>query len=264
MEFKDVEESRQFYNDKIIDIKDPHLRSKMYLQYKKAYKAYFVQYQLQSIFKNIEYDHNQGIDIQTLRRTGLIDVGDDYYANDLVSAKYKSISFTQSDVEILKKRYEDYADEFDPVAINTRSDTMFKGRFLIFTFHKKVLRRVAILPTTADQFFKKPIIEAGLSPIETESVHFNRLFHAYTEDGFEAFYILDPAFIESVERFADRYCYKIALYFMGNKMFIGLNDHNNSFEPPDSALPVDEAKEKAKVIEDMKLITDIVDSLKLT
>ena len=264
MEFKDVEESRQFYNDKIMDIKDLRQRALVYSQYKKAYKAYFVQYQLESFFSDIEYDHNQGINKLSLLITGLIDVGDAYYANDLVNAKYKSISFTQSDVEIIKKKYENYADEIDPVAINTRSDTMFKGRFLIFTFHKKLLHRVAILPTIAEPFFKNPIIESGLNPIETESVHFNRLFYTYAEDGFEAFYILDPAFIESVERFADRYCYKVALYFMGNRMFVGLNDNNDSFEPPDSAIPVDEAKEKAKVFEDMKLITDIVDSLKIT
>ena len=262
MDFKDVEESRQAYYDKMMGIKDLKQRAEIFSQYKKAYKAYFVQYQLQAFFDDIEYNHNQGIDAHTLSLTGMIDTGDNYYSNDLVKGKYKNIGFTQSDVEIIKK-YEDPFAEYDPIEVTTRSYVAFKGRFLIFEFPKKILRRVAILPTGAKTYFLEPIIKTGLQPIETESTLFNRAFSIYTEDGFEAFYILDPAFIESVERFADRYGHRIALYFMNNKMFVSIDDGNDSFEPPEPALPLDEAKERAKVIEDMKLIIDVVDSLDL-
>ena len=262
MKFEDVEKSRQLYNEKITEVKDLRERAKLYAQYKKDYKAYFVNYQLQAFFSDIEYNHNLGIDAFTLNRTVLIDTGDTYYSNDLVKGKYKDIGFTQSDVEIIKNYDEPFVKQ-DPISITSRSDIAFKGRFLIFEFPKKVLKRVAILPFGAKSFFVDPIVKTGLKLIETESIIFSRLFNVYTEDGFEAFYILDPAFIESVEHFSDRYCYKIALYFMNNKMFVGINDGNDSFEPPEPALRLDETKERAKVVEDMKLIIDIVDSLKL-
>lgn len=263
MTFEELEKSREQYNSKITEVKDLRERAELYSQYKKAYKAYFVDYQLQSIFTDIKYDHKLGIDAFTLSRTGFIDTGDTYYSNDLINAKYKNINFTQADVEIIKQSEGQPAEEYDPVAITKRSDIMFNGRFLIFKFSKKILNRVAILPVGASPFFVDPIIKTGLKPIETESTHFNRIFKVYTEDDFEALYILDPAFIESVERFADRYCYKVALYFMHDKMFIGINDGDDSFEPPDPALPINENKERAKVIENMKLITDIVSVLDL-
>ena len=264
MEFKDVESSRQLYNDKITEIKDLKERTALYSQYKKAYKAYFVKYQLQTVFSDIEYDHNQGIDSFTLSRTGFIDTGDVYYSNDLVKGKYKNINFTQSDVEILKNSTDFYTEEADPVAVNTRSEIAFKGRFLIFELPKRIMGRVAILPLRTKAFFIDPIIKAGLKPIETESPLFNRSFRVYADDGLDAFYILDPAFIETVERFGNRYYQNTALYFVNNKILIAINDGDDSFEPPDPALRINEEKERTKVVEDMKLITDIVDSLDLS
>lgn len=263
MTFEELEDSRELYNDKITEVKNLRERAELYSQYKKAYKAYFVNYQLQATFTDIKYNHKLGIDAFTLSCTGLIDTGDTYYSNDLINAKYKTVNFTQADVEIIKQSEGKFTEEYDPVAINQRSDTVFKGRFLIFEFSKKIFGRVAILPVGTSSFFTNPVVKAGLKPIETESTHFNRIFKIYAEDGFEALYILDPAFIESVEHFADRYCYKVALYFMHDKMFIGINDGDDSFEPPDPALPIDENKERAKVIEDMKPITDIISVLDL-
>ena len=263
MTFEELEISRQTYEDKIDEVKDLRERAELYSEYKKAYKAYFVNYQLQSFFTDIKYDHTLGIDAATLRRTGLIDTGDTYYSNDLINAQYKNINFTQADVEIIRK-YEGQAnEEYNPLAINKRSEIVFKGRFLIFKFSKKILHRVAILPVGAPSFFIDPVVRTGLKPVETESALFNRMFKIYAEDGFEAFYILDPAFIESVEHFADRYCHKVVLYFMHDKMFIGINDGDDSFEPPDPALPINENRERAKIIEDMKLVTDIVGVLDL-
>ena len=129
---------------------------------------------------------------------------------------------------------------------------------------KRIQTRVAVLPLSAESFFFDPIVRAGLRPIETESVLFNRSFKVYTDDGFEAFYILDPAFIESIERFSERYGHKFALYFINNKLFVAINDGGDSFEPPEPTLPLNEPKETTKVIEDMKLITDIVDNLDLS
>lgn len=263
MEFKDVESSRQLYNDKITEIKNLKERAALYSQYKKAYKAYFVKYQLQAFFDDIEYDHDRGIDSFTLNRTGLIDTGDVYYSNDLVKGKYKGVSFTQSDVEIVKNSTDFYTEESDPVAVNTRSEIAFKGRFLIFELPKRIIGRVAILPLRTKAFFIDPIIKTGLKPIETESVLFNRSFRIYADDGFDAFYILDPAFIETVEQFSDRYYQNTALYFVNNKILIAINDGDDSFEPPDPALRIDEKREQARVVEDMKLITNIIDSLNL-
>ena len=54
------------------------------------------------------------------------------------------------------------------------------------------------------------------------------------------------------------------LTFMNKKLYIAINDGNDSFEPPVSCkYPLDEKAEIAKVEKDTKLITNFVDSLKL-
>lgn len=264
MNFEDVEGARQLYNEKMMTVKDIRERAELYSQYKKAYKAYFVDCQLRAFFSEINYEHNKGIDASFLESTGLIDVGDTYYSNDLVKGKYKNIDFTQADAEIIKYYQKSSSDEYNPIEIDTRSKITFKGRFLIFEFSKKIFSRVAILPRYAESFFVNPVKQAGLKDIETESTDFNKVFKVYAEDGFEAFYILDPAFIECTERFGDRYQYKVSLYFIKNKMIIGINDGNDSFEPPDPALTIEETTERAKILENMKIITDVVASLNIS
>ncbi|MBR5939081.1 DUF3137 domain-containing protein, partial [Candidatus Saccharibacteria bacterium] len=104
----------------------------------------------------------------------------------------------------------------------------------------------------------------GLQRIETESPEFNRRFLVYAEDGFEAFYILNPDFIHKLEQLGEKYQNALSLYFSDNKMYVGLNDGGDAFEPPNPKEPLNEKSEIEKAISDMKLITELVDNLKLS
>lgn len=112
--------------------------------------------------------------------------------------------------------------------------------------------------------YTNPKTGRGLSRIETESSDFNKRFLVYAEDGFEAFYILNPDFLYKLEQLGEKYENALSLYFSNNKLYVGLNDNNDAFEPPNPSAPLDEKAEEKEVIEDMKLITDLVDNLKLS
>lgn len=233
--------------------------TKKYLAYKHAYKGYFIARQLAGIFTNLEYDHRFGLNKNVLGKTGLIYTGDRYSSNDYVRGKYKDVGFMQADVKIEEKREEKDKNGHT----NTYYVTIFKGRYLVFEFPKKFEFKMVVSPQGYGRWSVNPKTGRGLKKIETESPEFNKKFLVYAEDGFEAFYILDPAFLDNLERLGQKYSDQLALYFSDNKMIIGLNDGGDAFEPPDASQPVNEQTENAKVIGEMKLITELVDSLKL-
>lgn len=234
--------------------------SKEYLSYKRAYKRYFIARQLANVFTSLDYNHERGLDKKLLQETGLICTGDIYHSNDLVSGKYKDVLFMQADVHIEEEHTEKDTDGHT----ETEIVTIFLGRYLIFTFPKKFDYKMVIsFDGYYDNSYLNPKTERGLNRIETESIDFNKRFLVYAEDGFEAFYILNPAFIESLEKLGRQYDNKLSLYFSDNKLYVGLDDGGDAFEPPNPAVPINEREEMAKVDKDMRLITDIVDNLKL-
>ena len=184
----------------------------------------------------------------------MINTGDRYSSNDLVIGKYKDVGFTQADVHIEEEHTDSDGD--------THYVTIFRGRYMIFEFPKKFDFRMIVTPgrvygvanSKNDRKFKK---------IELESTEFNKKFNVYAEDGFEAFYILDPAFIASIEELGQIYNYRLILYFTDNKLIIGINNGNDSFEPPKPTLPLDEKAELEKTSKDIRLITNFVDELRL-
>lgn len=242
--------------------KDSAVLINEYANYKRAYKAYFIDRQLAKLFTNLHYDHTRGLDVNLLEASKLIYTGDIYRSNDLVAAKYKNTNFMQADVEVIRK------DETRDKDGNKHTDyvTVFKGRYLIFEFPKKFASKMIVSSGGGNGLgYTNPKTGRGLSRIETESPDFNKRFLVYAEDGFEAFYILNPDFINKLEQLGEKYQNALSLYFSDNKLYVGLNDHNDAFEPPSNiAEPLNEKTETAKVTKDMKLITDLVDNLKLS
>ncbi len=231
-----------------------------YSTYKRMYKGYFISRQLASIFTNLQYSHQLGLDRSILQNTQLIDTGDRYQSNDLVKAEYKSTGFMQADVHIEERREE----KDNEGHVRVYYVTLFKGRFLVFEFPKKFDFKMVISFNGYNQSYINPKTKRGLNRIETESPEFNKRFLVYAEDGFEAFCILNPVFIENLEKLGQKYNNNLALYFSDNQLFVGLNDGGDAFEPPNPAVPINEEQEKAKVVSDMKLITELVDNLKLS
>lgn len=217
--------------------------------YKRMYKAYFVSQQLSKFFTHLEYNRDDGLNEYILKSTGIIYTGDRYSSNDLVKGKYKNIDFTQADVMVQDEHKDSNGDK--------SYETVFKGRYMIFEFPKKINFKMVV----TSQYL--PLGGAKLKKIETESTEFNENFHVYAEDGFEAFYILDPTFIAGIEDLNKVYRNCVSLYFVNNKLFIGINNGNDSFEPPKPNKPINEQAEIEKNAKDIKVITDFVDKLRL-
>ena len=229
------------------------------LAYHRAYKAYFVSQTLTKTFTNLYYNHAQGIDKSALYSTGMVDTGDRFHSNDLTTGDYKGVHFVQADAHI-----EEEDTDSDG---NTTYYTTFKGRFMIYEFPKKFNFRLELIGRGFGGACRvpgaNPTTGRKMTKIKTESGDFNQKFRVYGEDGFEAYYILDPAFMVKIEAIADHYDGKVLFGFVNNMLLVGLNNGNDSFEAPSPSQPLDEAKEFNKINSDIKVITDFVDQLAL-
>lgn len=228
------------------------------INYRKIYKAYFVERNLRQSFTDIYYNHEQGMSKEVLKSTDMIRTGDVYRSNDFTSGKYRDVAFSQADVEIQEEHTDSDGD--------TTYVTIFKGRWMVFEFPKSFNFRLEVVQKWFNAH-KKPskdkTLKRKIEKISTESPTFNKKFNVYAEDGFEAYYILDPAFIDHIEKLSEAHKGKLLLCFVDNRLHVGLNDKKDAFEPPSPFKPIDEKNENQKVRTDIKTITDFVDFLKL-
>ena len=226
--------------------------------YRKAYKGYFIEQNLHKIFTDLSYRHDAGINKSLIASTGMINTGNIFSSNDLVTAKYKDVSLIQSDAHIQIESTDGDG--------NTTYITIFKGRFMIFEFPKKFNFRLELIGRKFHPYRvpgKDTTTGRKLSKLSTESTEFNHNFKIFGDDGFESYYILDPAFMVKINDIAEHYKHQILLGFIDNKMMVALNDGTDSFEPPRPSRPINEEAETAKVYADIKVITDFVDKLSL-
>ena len=228
-------------------------------QYKKSYKAYFVEQNLRATFTNLSYSHNKGISKEFLRSTGMINTGDRFSSNDYTTGKYKNVIFSQADAHIEVEHTDSDGD--------TTYVTIFRGRFMVFEFPKKFNFKLELIGNRFRAYRvpgKNQQTGRKMVKINTESSEFNRSFKTLGEDGFEAFYILDPAFMVKLLNINEHYKGKIIFCFIDNRLIIGLNDNKDSFEPPKASKPINEAEENDKITTEIKIITDFVDQLSLS
>lgn len=227
--------------------------------YQEAYKKYFVEKNMAAIFSNLKYDHKVGLNRDMLKVSGMVNTGDRYHSNDLAMANYKGVNFVQADVHIETEHTDSEG--------NTTYVTIFRGRFMVFEFPKKFSFKLELIGKKYGSAYrvpgKNPKTGRKMAKLNTESGDFNRNFRIFAEDGFEAFYILDPAFMEKIQKISDAYNGRILMGFLDNTLLIGLNDGKDSFEPPKSSKVIDEKAETAKIAGEIRVITDFVDVLKL-
>ena len=228
--------------------------------YRKAYKDYFVETTMKKYFTDLNYSHRAGMSRVTLDMTNMINTGSRFTSNDYTTGKYKGTLFSQADIKI----EEEYTDSDG----DTHYTTIFSGRWMIFEFPKKFNFRIMIKGKRGGNILIKRKRTGDkkrkYEKIEVESGEFNKLFKLYAEDGFETFYLLDPAFIHNLTELGIESGGKILLCFVDNQLHVGINNYTDSFEPPRKvSQALNEQAEFQKAEKEVGMITRFVDQLKL-
>ena len=224
--------------------------------FKKAYKNTVVLESLKSMFLDVRYEPNNGINEQVLRNTAMISMGDRYYSNDYISAKYKNIPFVASDVHIQEEHTDSDGD--------TYTVTLFKGQWFIFDFNKSFKADLQICEKGFGNNRRGSLFSGDrLKKVELEDINFNKQFNVYAQNELDAFYILTPNTMEKIKEVENKVSGKLLFCFIDNKLHVGLYNSKDLFEYKNVYKSINLEQEKNNVLQDMKNITEFVDILDL-
>lgn len=231
----------------------------------KKYTAFFkekvVRVALEEVFPGMTFAPQAGIPYETICDTQMMQMGDRYSSNDLITGEYHGVAFQQSDVHI-----EEESTDSDG---HTQTTTLFRGRWMIFAFNKEFRCDMQILSKRfyaakrkgglLRMFSKK---EERLKKVVLEDEAFNKDFTVYAQDEHEAFYILTPHMMQALARLREGMKAPIMLLFVGGALHIAVQNNKDAFEAKLFG-KLDLEAEKQRVVADTRVITDFVDEMAL-
>jgi len=227
-----------------------------YPTYVSSFKKVYVFNALKKKFTNLYYN-GKGMPSSVIWATHMLDMGDIYLSNDLISGKYKKTDFMQADVRI--RKVETVVDSEGNVSENIRD--YFYGKWLVFDFNKKFKYNVQV----RERNFNHAIVsndrsKYGYKEVKMEDERFNRVFKIYTENEHDAFYILTPQMQQRILKIRDIIKGDLLLCFINNELHIGINNHSDSFEPK---IFKKEHEIEEYINKDIEVITNFIDELDL-
>lgn len=223
-------------------------------KFRAAFKEYFVLNYLKTIFTDLVYKPEYGLDESIIENTNMVDMGDRYSSEDYISGKYKDINIVQADICI---------EEIDNDDEGSSTYTLFKGRWMIFEFNKTFKSDLHIYQKGLKSYnLNHSLSKRYYNKVTLDDQEFNNIFTVYAQNEHEAFYILTPHFMEKLKNISSMVSGNLLFCFMNNKLHVGLCDGNDSFEW-NIFKKLDESNLKNTIISDIKAITDFVDELNL-
>lgn len=202
-------------------------------------------------FTEVVYQPDKGLDKSFIDSTGLYPKGNLYSSDDLLSANYKDIGFIQADVSIK---------QVTSTGKTTTVVTLFDGRWFICDFIKDFNGYHQI---RTNRFFRntKPFWTSNKAKrFQFESENFNQKFTAYTNDEGEAFYLINPGYMQRIENFVDQLNHEVVFGFIDNKLHVAIFNNEDAFELKKHS--IDEGFVDS-IESDIELIKIIIDQLDL-
>ena len=224
-----------------------------------SFKEVFVLKSLKTIFSDLIYEPEKGLDRSIIKNTNMMYMGDRYSSNDLISGKYKDINVVQADVHIEEEHTTTDSDGHT----TTTWVTIFKGRWMVFDFNKNFKANIQVCQK---KFGNSKISNWGLKDkykkVMMEDQAFNNSFKVYAQDEHDAFYVLTPSLMERIKKLSTTISGKLLFCFIDNKLHIGIYNNKDSFEHG-VFRRINEEKVTNEISQDIKLITNFVDELNL-
>ena len=230
----------------------------------KAYSAYYKEHVVRNMtlsgcdfLENVVFEPDGGILRQEVEELQVIHC-DRFSSNDLITATYKGVPFRQSDVHMVNISHDKDGHQTET--------TVFKGRWLIFDFNKDFAWNLQVMSKsfhTANRIGGLfSIGRPRVSKITLENEAFNKQFRVFAEDEHEAFYILTPHMMEALMDLKNGLEAPIMLVFTGGVLHVAVYNSQDAFEGKLFG-QLDLEEEKARMEQDLRLITGFVDELAL-
>ena len=234
------------------------LTSRWTKQYTSCFKEEIVRGVLEEVFTDLTFLPAQGIPAETVASTGMIQMGNRYASNDLITGRYRGVGFTQSDVTI-----EDESTDSDG---DTTTTTLFCGRWIMLEFNKEFGCELQVISRGFGSARRKNGIFTRKSDrrtrIELENEAFNKEFSVYGQDEHEAFYLLTPAILDALLRLRQGLNAPLMLMFTGGILHVAVYTNRDAFEVRLLG-KTDPAVMRDRVMDDIRVITGFIDEMSL-
>ena len=217
--------------------------------YKLSFKDAVVKPALEEFLSDLDYRPTESIPYPDILASRLFPAHTECSGNDLIKAKYRDLSFTQSNVTMLDER-EVMGDPENGGVTTTEKVAVFSGTLMMMDF---------------DAFSDEPVAvrrrsgRPGKNDILTESDAFNKLFRIDAKDAVSALRILTPPVLEGFINASEKLKCPLEAAFRNDKLYITLANGDTLEANETGTRTINEQRERIKT--EMQDILSVVDNI---
>ena len=217
--------------------------------YKLSFKDAVVKPALEEFLSDLDYRPTESIPYPDILASRLFPAHTECSGNDLIKAKYRDLSFTQSNVTMLDER-EVMGDPENGGVTTTEKVVVFSGTLMMMDFDAFSDEPVAVRRRSG-----KP----GKNDILTESDAFNKLFRIDAKDAVSALRILTPPVLEGFINASEKLKCPLEAAFRNDKLYITLANGDTLEANENGTRTINEQRERIKT--EMQDILSVVDNI---
>lgn len=217
--------------------------------YKLSFKDAVVKPALEEFLSDLDYRPTESIPYPDIIASRLFPAHTECSGNDLIKAKYRDLSFTQSNVTMLDER-EVMGDPENGGVTTTEKVVVFSGTLMMMDFDAFSDEPVAVRRRSG-----KP----GKNDILTESDAFNKLFRIDAKDAVSALRILTPPVLEGFINASEKLKCPLEAAFRNDKLYITLANGDTLEANETGTRTINEQRERIKT--EMQDILSVVDNI---
>lgn len=217
--------------------------------YKLSFKDAVVKPALEEFLSDLDYRPTESIPYPDILASRLFPAHTKCSGNDLIKAKYRDLSFTQSNVTMLDER-EIMGDPENGGVTTTEKVVVFSGTLMMMDFDAFSDEPVAVRRRSG-----KP----GKNDILTESDAFNKLFRIDAKDAVSALRILTPPVLEGFINASEKLKCPLEAAFRNDKLYITLANGDTLEANETGTRTINEQRKRIKT--EMQDILSVVDNI---
>jgi hypothetical protein len=226
-------------------------------RYNASFKENIVKAELSKVFDNLQYNPAGKFDAASV--CGFFEHVDAVGGNDMITADYKGIHFSQCDLKVAEEYTVTTSDGKGGTTEEIRQENVFRGRAMRFDFADKFRGEVQVIKKD----FSGAMVSSSRGDwqsVETELAEFNAHFETFARDPLDAMAVLTPQMIEGIFYLHRVLGVPMAFHFNGNVMLAFLTLSRDAFDVSGNAKKT-LLEEKELLQKDIKLVTGFLDTM---
>lgn len=227
------------------------LCSKDIEKYKKIYSKNLTLEILKTKLKDVKYISEDKLLPKTFAQIiddSKIPAINSYNNDDYIIGKYKNIQIEYADLRM----------GYMPRKSDSNYSESFKGKWFVFTFDKNFEVNIQIGPKIFNGKKNKQMLKGNkYTEIKFPDEEINKKIIIFVANEEEVFNVLTPNIINKVKKLYKDTKGKVFIFYLNNKLHIGIGDNKNFFEPS-IFIKFDLKKEKKKILNQVDSIIEFI------